>query len=117
MRFAITTLITLILSSSLLLLVGCEKKDDDNSCDQLEIEECDKQLLPTMSATVEIIVDELKDVIAIPFSALIERDGKSFARVLQDGRVVEREIQTGQTVRSKVVVTEGLSEGDVVCLR
>ncbi|NOZ23931.1 MAG: HlyD family efflux transporter periplasmic adaptor subunit [Planctomycetes bacterium] len=82
----------------------------------LEIEECDKQLLPTMSATVEIIVEELKDVIAVPFSALIERDGRAFVRVLENGRATEREVKTGRSIRSKVVVTEGLKDGDVVCL-
>ena len=71
----------------------------------------------TMSATVEIVIEEIKDTIAIPFSALIERDDKTFARVLAYGRVVEREIETGPSVGSKVVVTDGLSEGDVVCLR
>ena len=82
----------------------------------LEIEECDTQLLPTMSATVEIIVGELKDVIAIPVSALIERDGKQFVRVLQDGWPTEREIQAGRSIRSKVIVSDGLKEGEVVCL-
>ncbi|MEW6355518.1 MAG: efflux RND transporter periplasmic adaptor subunit [Planctomycetota bacterium] len=82
----------------------------------LEIEECDKQLLPTMSATVEIIVAELKDVIAIPFSAIVERGGDRFVRVVEGGRLIERKVRTGRTVGSKVVVTEGLKEGEGVCL-
>jgi multidrug resistance efflux pump len=82
----------------------------------VEIEECDPAMRPTMSGTVEIITDELRNVIALPSSALMERDGKRFVRVINGGRVVERKVKVAGTYKSKTVVAEGLREGDVVCL-
>lgn len=83
----------------------------------VEIEEETREILPTMSATVEIIVEELRDAIAIPYSALYEGGGKEWVYVLRRGRPVRREVTLGRSVNSRFVVTAGLEEGDVVCLR
>jgi HlyD family secretion protein len=82
----------------------------------VEIGEVDTQMLPTMSATVEILVEELRNVIAVPFSALVERDGKTLVRVMGRGRPVEREVKTGRFIKSMVVVTKGLEDVDVICV-
>ena len=80
------------------------------------IEENDPAMRPTMSGTVEIITEELRDVIALPSGAVTVHKGKNFVKVLDGGRVVERRVKVGGTYKSRTVVTDGLREGDLVCL-
>jgi multidrug efflux pump subunit AcrA (membrane-fusion protein) len=82
----------------------------------VEIDQMDPAMRPTMSGTVEIITEELPGAIAVPITALIERDGKTFVKIMGKWGVTEREVQIGHTWRSRVIVSKGLKEGDVLCL-
>ncbi len=82
----------------------------------IEIEERDPDMRPTMSGTVEIIVDELRDAIVVPYDAVIERDGATFVRLLDNDAVTEQEVVLGASHKSGVIVTKGLRDGDVLCL-
>ena len=80
----------------------------------VEIDEEDPRLRPTMTATVDIIVDELSDAISLPYRAIMEQEDRKFVYVQEDGKTVERDIETGLAGASRIVVTEGLNEGEVV---
>ncbi len=64
-----------------------------------------------MSADVEIVTAEQKDVLLVPLLAVQSQGKRRFVR-LASGE--ERPIQTGATDGSQMVVTAGLSEGDDV---
>ncbi|MBM4045084.1 MAG: HlyD family efflux transporter periplasmic adaptor subunit [Planctomycetes bacterium] len=82
----------------------------------VDIEESDPALRPTMSATVTITIDELKDALSVPQSALFERNGEKLVRVLHRGRVAERPVVPGPTAKRDIVILKGLSPGEVVCV-
>jgi multidrug efflux pump subunit AcrA (membrane-fusion protein) len=82
----------------------------------VEIEESDPSLRPTMSATVHITIGELKDAIAVPQTAVFERNGEKCVRVLARGHMTERKVVTGLTSKGDIVITKGLAPGDTVCV-
>jgi len=73
-------------------------------------------LKPGMTATAEIIVDELKNVLYVPVQAVTTRDGRR-ACYVETGRSYEvRPIVTGHHTAKYIEILSGLTEGDVVCL-
>ncbi|MEO5801950.1 MAG: efflux RND transporter periplasmic adaptor subunit [Verrucomicrobiota bacterium] len=71
---------------------------------------------PGMSAKVEILVKELRDVIHIPLQAVSPKDGKQFCYVAKGGRSEPREIQVGEFNDEFIEIKGGLKEGEKVLL-
>ncbi len=72
-------------------------------------------LRPGMSAKVEIIIAQLKDVLVVPVQCIANRGGKKICYVLT-GSSEPREVKTGPYNDKFVQIIEGLSEGDKVLL-
>ncbi len=68
-----------------------------------------------MTANVEFIVEQRDSILVIPRSAVTQRNGGSFVRVLGDGSQ-PRKIEVGITDGRKVEVVEGLNQGDTIIL-
>jgi hypothetical protein len=75
------------------------------------------QLRPGMSASAEIVVDEIPDAIAVPIHA-VKRRGDHYYCYIQnaDGKPEIREVQIGLHNDEHVAITEGLAVGDKVYL-
>lgn len=71
-------------------------------------------LLPGSSATVDITVKQLADVISVPTQAISTVDGKTVVQKLVDGKQVQTEVTIGQVIGTSTVITKGLNEGDEV---
>jgi HlyD family secretion protein len=69
-----------------------------------------------MSAKVEIIIDELKDVISVPIQAVLNTKGKKVCFVLNGNSSEQRQVETGAFNDSFVEIKSGLAEGDKVLL-
>jgi len=77
----------------------------------------DARLRSGMAGNAEIIVAEIPETISIPLDAVFKRqDGGRYVYVVQNGRTQERPVTTGRSAEGRVVVTDGLAEGEVVCL-
>ena len=75
----------------------------------------DFQLREGLTVTVSILVDEKKDVLLVPNSAITRREAQSYVQVVPaDGTPEERAIQTGISDWQYTEVTGGLSEGEKV---
>lgn len=77
----------------------------------------DEKMKAGMNASATIIVEQKKDVITIPVSAVSEKGGESFVYTKQDsdGNLTgEQTVTTGLSDGDMVEITEGLSEGDTV---
>lgn len=74
-------------------------------------------LRPGMSASVEIVIDELTDVIAAPIHS-VRREGERFYVYVVDAdrRPQVREVKIGAYNDERVAITEGLSEGETIFL-
>jgi RND family efflux transporter MFP subunit len=72
------------------------------------------RLKPGMFVEVRISIGDKADVLAIPRRALLFRQNKIYAFVVDGNRAVQREIQIGLMEEDEVEVTDGLVEGDVI---
>ncbi|GAB4389882.1 MAG: efflux RND transporter periplasmic adaptor subunit [Thermodesulfovibrionales bacterium] len=65
-----------------------------------------------MSADVEIIVDRVRDTLVVPSQAVIERGGRKYAYVMEDGRARLRPVEVGITGWTFTQISSGLEEGE-----
>lgn len=73
-------------------------------------------LKPGMTAEVEILVADQKDVLTTPVSAIVEQRGKFYAWV-NNGKTNERRpLLLGKTNDKVIEIKDGLKQGDVVLL-
>ena len=80
------------------------------------IDEDVEQLKPGMTAVVEIHVDELKDVLALPVQAIVQRQRDTWAYVDNNGNFEKRILTLGKTNNKFVEIRNGLNEGEQVVL-
>ncbi|MFC1675780.1 efflux RND transporter periplasmic adaptor subunit [Planctomycetota bacterium] len=69
-----------------------------------------------MSAKVEVIIEQLKDVINVPIQAVINVEGKKVCFVSNGKGSEQREVETGAFNENFVEIKSGLSEGEKVLL-
>ena len=70
-----------------------------------------------LSANVDILISDTKDILYIPVEAVYEENGKEFVDVLNEDDTISRvEVTTGNFNYDDIEITSGLSEGDIVIL-
>lgn len=73
-------------------------------------------LKPGMTSEAEILVNDLHNVLTVPVSAVVEKDGKFFAWVKGKTGPHRRPLLLGQTNDKVIQVADGLKEGEEVIL-
>jgi HlyD family secretion protein len=73
-------------------------------------------LMPGMTVSCEIIVDEVLDTIFIPIEALFKKQDQNIVYVHKRGRFEPQVVKTGIENDDYVIIAEGLKEGDEVAL-
>jgi multidrug efflux pump subunit AcrA (membrane-fusion protein) len=68
-------------------------------------------LRPGMYATVHIVLQERRDVLTVPVSAVVAADKQSFCWTVHEGRAVRKPLVLGLQVGGDVEVLSGL-QGD-----
>jgi multidrug efflux pump subunit AcrA (membrane-fusion protein) len=71
-------------------------------------------LYPGASASVEIIVKQLSNVLVVPTTAIHQANGKSTVYQLTDGKQSTTTVTTGTTVGGQTQILTGLADGDKV---
>lgn len=74
------------------------------------------QLKPGMSATVEIVTDQLRDVLYVPIQSVVSEKGKHFVYVVKRGRKELREVQIGKYNTQSIEIVQGLKEDEKLLL-
>lgn len=83
---------------------------------QIKIDEKSKTLLPGLTVNCKIIVSEVPNVLFIPLESLFNEQGADFV-YLKTGSGFKRQIvKTGAVNSDFALITEGLTEKDVVAL-
>ncbi len=83
----------------------------------VEIKGVSEILKPGMTASNNIIIEEIEDQLFIPHEALFEKDGEFFV-YKKDGSSFDKEVVTiGKKSDDFVIIKSGLKAGDVVSLR
>ena len=73
-------------------------------------------LKPGLSAEVELIIADHRDVLTIPVAAVVESGEEQFCWVKREGEVRRRDLKLGDSNDLFVIVESGLREGDQVVL-
>jgi membrane fusion protein (multidrug efflux system) len=74
----------------------------------------ESRILPGMTARVDIETNDVLEGIIIPVDKLIEREGKKWVYLAEDGIVTPREVVLGTRLGNRVVVEQGLTEGEIL---
>jgi len=85
----------------------------------VEVDVLDKQsdLKIGFDVDIDIMTGEEKNVVLIPAESIkIDKNGKSFVYIVQDGRVEQREIKLGLQSETDVQIVEGVQKGTKVVL-
>lgn len=97
--------------------VGSSDQGVVNFVVTVEIDDADEQVLPLMTAAVNITVTELTDVLLIPNRAVRLVDGKRVVYLLKNGQPVKTEIELGASSDLMSELISGdVKKGDSVIL-
>jgi RND family efflux transporter MFP subunit len=80
----------------------------------LSIDNSEGRLKPDMTATINIVLDERKGVLAVPEKALRSEGGKRVVYVVDGEGSVAHTVRVGRRGGGYIEILEGLKEGDVV---
>ncbi len=67
-----------------------------------------------MTAVVEILVADLKNVLSVPVEAVVEQGNRMYCWAKTSGSPERRPVVIGQSSSTQVEIRDGLAEGDVV---
>ena len=71
-------------------------------------------LRPEMTVHVDFLLEERRDVVAVPRAALLQESGRTLVVVEENGRYAERAIELGLQTAQRVEVTAGLAAGETI---
>ena len=83
---------------------------------EIELTSADPEMLPGMSCSVEIMVEDIPDATYVPLQSVFLDGGKPICFVSDGGDVEVRPVEPGANNRQFVEILEGLTEGEVVLL-
>lgn len=83
----------------------------------IALDESDNRIRSGMSATAMIELDQLKDVIVVPDTAVFTRDGVAVAYVIDGRAVTPRPVTIARRSRDRVAITGGVRAGERIALR
>ncbi|MCC8174415.1 MAG: HlyD family efflux transporter periplasmic adaptor subunit [Odoribacter sp.] len=83
---------------------------------EILINETNENLLPGMTVSCRIIMDEIPDVTYIPLEALHKEGDKNYVYKKTMGGFDKVEVETGISNSDYIIITKGLSEKDNVAL-
>jgi multidrug efflux pump subunit AcrA (membrane-fusion protein) len=84
---------------------------------RIAIQAPDPRVLPDLTASADVVLQEQDDALVIPREAVQESGGKSVVLVKQGESVVPREVEIGMSGNTLVSVISGLHEGEQVAVQ
>ncbi|HOX74768.1 MAG TPA: efflux RND transporter periplasmic adaptor subunit [Bacteroidales bacterium] len=83
----------------------------------IDVDSCHSKMKPGLSASCEIILNEIKDTLFVPTLAIFEKDSSKLVYVKQKKGFVPVRIETGTSGSSFTIITAGLSGDEDIALR
>lgn len=83
---------------------------------EIIINESNENLLPGLTVSCRILVDQIDDVLYVPIDAIHTEGGISYAYKKTAGGFEKVQVITGATNSDYIIITEGLDEGDKIAL-
>lgn len=84
---------------------------------EVTITDGDEGLIPGLSVEAELILDEPREMLTLPYEAIgQDEENREYVHVLGQGGLEKRYIVTGQEMASQVQVVDGVSLSDIVVI-
>ena len=84
----------------------------------LKLEETVPELMkPGGRVHAEIYISEKENVISVPRQAVVDSEGTTSVFRFEKGRFVPVPVETGASAGGRILITSGLSDGDIIALR
>lgn len=80
------------------------------------LEEISDELLPGMTVSCRIIIDEIEDVIYVPVDAVHKETTGSFIYIKNGKKYKKKQVVTGLSNNDFIIITDGVNVGDQVSL-
>ena len=81
---------------------------------EVELLDAGDALLPDLTASAEVLIDKVDDVLLAPSDAVKEENGQSFVYVLKGQATERRSVTVGRMSATHTVIEEGVAAGDVL---
>lgn len=81
------------------------------------LDDSDSRLKPGMTAQVTVIVDRVRDAVAIPVQASFQKEGETLAYVWSGSKFRPQPIEISRRSGDRVLVAKGLQPGDRIALQ
>ena len=82
----------------------------------LSILDADKRVIPDLTTSNDVVVEQSENAPLIPLAAVEQRDGKSFVRVKRGDAYETRQVKLGTSDSVRIAVAEGVREGEEVAV-
>ena len=76
----------------------------------------DAKLMPGLTVSCKIIIDEINNVMFVPLEAIFSEMEQDYVFIKSGGSFKRRDVKTSLTNNDYVIIEEGLDEGDEVAL-
>ncbi|HVI06413.1 MAG TPA: efflux RND transporter periplasmic adaptor subunit [Sphingomicrobium sp.] len=83
----------------------------------VQLDQYDARLKPGMSARVNVVADRVAGALVIPAQSSFPKEGRTIAYVWDGSRFRERSIEIARRSGDRILVVQGLEEGDRVALK
>lgn len=95
--------------------VGTDTQGVVNFTVTIELNDGDGEVRPGMTAAVNIVVSEVKDVLIVPNRAISKRSGNYVVFILKNNQTIQIPVEIGASSDVETEITKGdLKEGDLV---
>jgi multidrug efflux pump subunit AcrA (membrane-fusion protein) len=83
---------------------------------RIAIDDHDPRVVPDLTASADVVVDERDGSIIVPREAVVEESGKTLVFVRQAGAFAPREVEIGMFSNTEAAISAGLDAGEEVAL-
>jgi HlyD family secretion protein len=101
---------------SAIVIAGSGSKRIRHFSATISIRGANPRLLPDLTASVDVPVQSLENVLMLPRSAIIHEKGQTAVQVMLNGKLERRLVKIGAMNESDAVIESGLQEGVAVSL-
>ena len=84
---------------------------------RIVLDDSDPRLKPGMTAQVTVIVDRVRDALAIPVQASFQKEGETLAYVWSGSKFRPQAIEISRRSGDRILVAKGLQAGDRIALQ
>lgn len=81
---------------------------------KIKVDNSEKELMPGMFAKVKVAIGASAQVLTVPQSAIVQKQGLYYIFVLDGDKAVQRQIEIGDMIGTDIMVKEGLEPGQQV---